>query len=103
MEGLRITHPCVITARMQAAERPAPAVLTWTGAGPVAKALAGAGDRGADLPVRAGASGLRVVPGYGINPPRGVSRDRLLPPTEAGSAELLARAKEGGRGWTATG
>jgi len=65
----------------------------------VAKALGGYGNRGADLPARAGASGLRVLPGYEINPTWGVSPDTLFPPTEAGWAEFLERAKESGLKW----
>jgi hypothetical protein len=49
----------------------APAVRRETNwpraASTVAKALGGYGNRGADLPVRAGASELRVLPGYEIN------------------------------------
>ncbi len=44
-----------------------------------------------------------MLPGYEINTTWGVSPDTLFPPTEAGWAEFLARAKERGLGWSAPG
>lgn len=48
--------------------------------------------------MRAGASGLRVLPGCEINLTWGVSSDTLFPPTEAGWAEFMGRATESGLG-----
>ena len=53
--------------------------------------------------MRAGAGGLRVLPGSEVKPTWGVSPDTLFPATGAGWAEFLWRAKESGLGWSAPG